>query len=150
MSEWEADRHEMLSLKGKVLQRRNELYRQRRIRILNERSYIAGTDRTQRVEGLLVEMKADLQSLKERLQDDLVELGELAFLSVSLYGSCNCHCLQIRICLTKTSCSVVFVITFYAGIDNEKADGMLAAHYAAINKRNNGSNDTEPDAVCCV
>eukprot|EP00978_Attheya_sp_CCMP212_P021612 scaffold63425_cov56-Attheya_sp.AAC.3 len=106
MIEWEADRHEMLSLKGKVLQRRNELYRQRRIRILNERSYIAGTDRTQRVEGLLVEMKADLQSLKERLQDDLVELG----------------------------------------IDNEKADDMLAAHYAAINKRNNGSNDTEPDA----
>jgi hypothetical protein len=81
MSEWEADRHEMLSLKGSVLQLRNELYRQRRIRILNERSYIAGTDRTQRVEGLLAEMKADLQSLKERLQDDLVELGELAFLT---------------------------------------------------------------------
>jgi hypothetical protein len=81
MREWEADRHEMLSLKGSVLQLRNELYRQRRIRILNERSYIAGTDRTQRVEGLLAEMKADLQSLKERLQDDLVELGELAFLT---------------------------------------------------------------------
>jgi hypothetical protein len=39
---------------------------------------------------------------------------------------------------------------FDAGIDNEKADSMLAAHYAAINKKNNGSNDTEPDAVCCV
>ena len=59
-----------------MLQLRNEVYRQRRIRILNERSCSSGKERSDRCESLLAEMKADLNSLKERLNDELVELGK--------------------------------------------------------------------------
>ena len=76
---WEEQRHEVYTLRGRALQLRNELYRQRRIRILNERSRISGQERSERVEGLLSEMKSDLQSLKERLQDELEELGKRFF-----------------------------------------------------------------------
>mmetsp|Transcript_27914 Transcript_27914/g.41162 ORF Transcript_27914/g.41162 Transcript_27914/m.41162 type:complete len:1196 (+) Transcript_27914:66-3653(+) len=73
--QWEEQRYDIYQLKGKVLQLRNELHRQRKIRHVNERSYSAGKERSERVEGLLLEMKADLKSLKDRLQDELEELG---------------------------------------------------------------------------
>lgn len=72
----EARHEEMNALRGKVLQLRNRLGRQKRLRGLNERSLIAGKSRANKVEGLLLEMQMDLKNLKERLQDELNELGE--------------------------------------------------------------------------
>ena len=57
------------------MQLRNEVRRQRRFRHLNERSCAIGKERRDRFEVLLVEMKADLNSLKERLYEELIELG---------------------------------------------------------------------------
>jgi len=73
--QWENQRHESRTLEGKVLQLRNEVHRQSRFRHLNERSCETGKDRRDRFEILLVEMKADLNSLKERLNEELIELG---------------------------------------------------------------------------
>jgi hypothetical protein len=58
-----------------VLQLKNALYRHRRIRVLNERTSISMTDRYQRAEELVSEMRSDLKSLKLRLEDELNELG---------------------------------------------------------------------------
>lgn len=73
---YEAQQEEINQLKGKVMQLRNRLVRQKRLRGLNERSLIAGKSRAHKVEGLLLEMQMDLRSLKERLQDELNEIGE--------------------------------------------------------------------------
>jgi hypothetical protein len=51
------------------------LVRQRRIRLLNERTYAATQERSARVEGLVAEMRTDLKSLKNRLGEELTELG---------------------------------------------------------------------------
>jgi len=72
---WEGQRYDLFQLQGTVLQLRNELSRQRGARKLNERSRGASQDRSRKVENLYVEMKADLNSLKERLRDELSELG---------------------------------------------------------------------------
>lgn len=74
----ESRAEEINALKGKVLQLRNRLGRQKRLRSLNERSLVAGKGRSHKVEGLLLEMQMDLKNLKERLQDELNELGELS------------------------------------------------------------------------
>jgi hypothetical protein len=58
-----------------VLQLKNALYRQRRIRVLNERTSASMTDRYQRAEELVSEMRSDLKSLKRRLAEELTELG---------------------------------------------------------------------------
>lgn len=71
----EARREELNELRGKVAQLRNRLGRQKRLRSLNERSYVAGKDRGVRAEGLLMEMKLDLTSLKDRLREELLDLG---------------------------------------------------------------------------
>lgn len=73
--EMEKDQFYLYQKKGRVLQLQNEIFRQRRIRVLNERSVAAEQVRSGRCEVLLAEMKADLTSLKERLNDELVELG---------------------------------------------------------------------------
>lgn len=67
----------MNRLKIKVLQLRNRLVRQKKIRSLNERSLEVGKKRADKVESLLVEMQTDLKSLKGRLQEELNELGRL-------------------------------------------------------------------------
>eukprot|EP00571_Detonula_confervacea_P001265 CAMPEP_0172318422 /NCGR_PEP_ID=MMETSP1058-20130122/34814_1 /TAXON_ID=83371 /ORGANISM="Detonula confervacea, Strain CCMP 353" /LENGTH=1146 /DNA_ID=CAMNT_0013033253 /DNA_START=171 /DNA_END=3611 /DNA_ORIENTATION=+ len=72
---YESRSEEINQLKGKVLQLRNRLGRQKRLRNLNERSLEAGKGRSLKVEGLLVEMQMDLKVLKERLEDELNELG---------------------------------------------------------------------------
>lgn len=72
---YESRKEEMNALKGKVLQLRNRLGRQKRLRSLNEHSLIAGKSRANKVERLLKEMEKDLITLKERLQDELNELG---------------------------------------------------------------------------
>ncbi len=65
----------MRRLQGKVMQLRNKVYRQKRIRFLNERNTVSGDDRRRRFEVLLSDMKSDLDSLKGRLKEELNELG---------------------------------------------------------------------------
>ena len=66
---------ERLKLKAKALQLRNELYRQRRVRLLNERTYMGSQERALRVEQLVAEMRTDLKTLKIRLDQEIKELG---------------------------------------------------------------------------
>jgi hypothetical protein len=73
---YESRQEEINTLKGKVLQLRNRLSRQKRLRGLNEHSLVAGKSRANKAEGLLLEMQMDLKNLKGRLQDELAELGE--------------------------------------------------------------------------
>mmetsp|Transcript_24546 Transcript_24546/g.27980 ORF Transcript_24546/g.27980 Transcript_24546/m.27980 type:complete len:947 (-) Transcript_24546:272-3112(-) len=72
---WEDIRDEVSVLHAQVLQRRNEIARQRRIRLMNERSLSSARYQSNRVESLVLEMRADLKSLKDRLDDELIELG---------------------------------------------------------------------------
>ena len=72
---WEDMRQESYTLQSKVLHLRNELHRQRRIRALNERTHASFRDRSLRAEALVAEMRADLKSLKDRLGDEVGELG---------------------------------------------------------------------------
>jgi hypothetical protein len=72
---WEEMRQESYTLQSKVLHLRNELHRQRRIRTLNERTAASFKERSLRAEALVTEMKADLKSLKDRLGDEVGELG---------------------------------------------------------------------------
>jgi len=71
----EDDRQRALTLRGQVLQLRNELYRQRRVRMLNERTYASYQERAGRVEALVSEMRTDLKTLKRRLDEEVTELG---------------------------------------------------------------------------
>jgi hypothetical protein len=72
---WEDMRQASYTLQAKVLHLRNELNRQRRIRALNERTYSTFSHRSLRAEALVSEMRADLNSLKDRLRDEVGELG---------------------------------------------------------------------------
>lgn len=74
--EWEDIRDEISVLHAQVLQRRNEIARQRRIRVMNERSLSTACDKSNRVENLVIEMRTDLKSLKDRLDYELIELGK--------------------------------------------------------------------------
>jgi hypothetical protein len=49
--------------------------RQKRIRILNEKTNTATSDRYNRSAELVAEMRSDLKSLKHRLEEELKELG---------------------------------------------------------------------------
>jgi hypothetical protein len=86
VEKYESQRENLNKLKIKVLQLRNRLGRQKRIRGLNELNFKAGEKRADKVEGLLIEMQTDLASLKGRLQEELDELGELrnAFCNILL------------------------------------------------------------------
>lgn len=72
---WECEREELRAVEGKVKQLRNALYRQKRLRYLNERSRAMTNEKRNRYEALLSEMKSDLDSLKHRLRDELMEVG---------------------------------------------------------------------------
>lgn len=72
---WEDDEQEYLTLRASTLQLKNALYRQRRLRMLNERTSASVTDKYQRAGDLVSEMRSDLKSLKRRLEDELNELG---------------------------------------------------------------------------
>jgi hypothetical protein len=72
---WEKDRAELRVLQGRAMQLRNAVYRQRRIRFLNEKNNAVAQNRRDRFEALLSEMKSDLDILKERLKEELNELG---------------------------------------------------------------------------
>ena len=71
----ESDREAINALRGRVLQLRNVLGRQKRLRAQNERSLLAGTQRAGKFEGTILEMECDLRTLRERLASELVELG---------------------------------------------------------------------------
>lgn len=71
---WEQAREELRRLEGTAMQLKNKILRQKRIRYMNERSYISGENRRRRFELLLSDMKSDLDSLKCRLQEELNEL----------------------------------------------------------------------------
>lgn len=58
-----------------MLQLRNALVRQKRFRLLNERTNAATADRYARSAELVAEMRSDLKSLKHRLEEELKELG---------------------------------------------------------------------------
>jgi len=73
--DFEAHQQDSYTLQAQVLQLRNQLYRQRRIRTLNERTLAATSERSDRVECLVAEMRTDLKSLKSRLDEELKELG---------------------------------------------------------------------------
>ena len=73
--EWESQRCELQELQGQKLQLQNKLLRQRRIRLLNQHTAESGKEQRDRFEHLLSDMKADMTSLKERLNDELIELG---------------------------------------------------------------------------
>lgn len=66
---------ERIELKAKVLHLRHKLYHQRRIRMLNGRTYEATLDRVNRADALVAEMRTDLKSLRSRLQDEVETLG---------------------------------------------------------------------------
>ena len=74
---WEDEEEEYVVLQGSVLQLRNALVRQKRIRLLNERTDAATADRYSRASELVAEMRSDLKSLKHRLGEELKELGML-------------------------------------------------------------------------
>ena len=74
--EWEDDESEYVTLQASVLQLRNALVRQKRIRLLNEKTSLATSDRYRRAEELVSEMRSDLKSLKQRLEQELNELGK--------------------------------------------------------------------------
>jgi len=73
--QWEFDREELRTLQGKAQQLRNAVYRQRRIRFMNEKNAATSQNRRDRFEVLLAEMKSDLDILKERLKEELNDLG---------------------------------------------------------------------------
>mmetsp|Transcript_27582 Transcript_27582/g.60723 ORF Transcript_27582/g.60723 Transcript_27582/m.60723 type:complete len:964 (-) Transcript_27582:209-3100(-) len=72
---WEDEEQEYLNLRASILQLKNTLHRQRRIRVLNEKTRASMDDRYLRAEELVSEMRSDLKSLKRRLGDELSELG---------------------------------------------------------------------------
>ncbi|CAJ1966995.1 unnamed protein product [Cylindrotheca closterium] len=75
IKEWEKQQQEFLTLKAESLHLRNNLFRQRRIRLLNTRTRDSAVDRYERAESLVAEMRVDLKSLIGRLDTDLKELG---------------------------------------------------------------------------
>ena len=76
MSEnWKTSVRSTSICRQEVLQLRNQLYRQRRIRLLNEKTYAATQEKASRVESLVAEMRTDLKSLKGRLDVEIRELG---------------------------------------------------------------------------
>lgn len=62
-------------LKAKVNQLRNQVKRQRRIRILNERTNTSIQEKASRVENLVHEMRSDLKNLKMRLDTEIKNMG---------------------------------------------------------------------------
>jgi hypothetical protein len=75
VKKWEKEEQEFLTLQADMLQLKNALYRQRRIRLLNEKTNTTSSERCDRAEALVAEMRADLKSLKHRLDEELSELG---------------------------------------------------------------------------
>lgn len=72
---WEDEEEEFLTLQASAHQLRNALLRQKRFRLLNEKTNAATSERYNRSAELVAEMRSDLKSLKHRLEEELRELG---------------------------------------------------------------------------
>jgi hypothetical protein len=72
---WEQDREELRKLQGDAQQLKNAVYRQRRIRFLNEKNAATAENRRARFQVQLAEMNSDLDILKDRLNEELKDLG---------------------------------------------------------------------------
>lgn len=75
MAVMESLSEDKLLLQAKVNHLRNKLQRQRRIRMLNERTLGSTQERAAKVESFVAEMRSDLKTLKVRLGDEIRELG---------------------------------------------------------------------------
>ena len=75
LSEIEKLREEKVVLHARTLQLRNKLYRQRRIRMLNERTRNSTEERATRVDALVAEMRSDMKALKSRLDNEIRCIG---------------------------------------------------------------------------
>lgn len=73
---WEDEEEEFLTLQASANQLRNALLRQKRFRLLNEKTNAATSERYNRSAELVAEMRSDLKSLKHRLEEELRELGK--------------------------------------------------------------------------
>lgn len=123
---WEDEEEEYIELQAKVLQLRNSLVRQKRIRILNERTNAATSDRFNRAADLVAEMRSDLKSLKHRLEEELRELGKWAY----RVSSSSLHCLPSN----SQSHNVTIFSTFkYSAIDETAAEQILRKFYLGQN-----------------
>jgi len=71
----EKKEQERIRLKARLRQLRNEVNRQRRIRLLNQRTHAATEERAVRIESLVSEMRTDLKNLKRRLDEEVSSLG---------------------------------------------------------------------------
>ena len=88
--EYEERHQNCIVMKAKLRQVKNQVNRQRRIRLLNQRTYTASQERAARVESLVSEMRTDLKSLKRRLDEEVKALGiddaEAAKIMLSYYN----------------------------------------------------------------
>lgn len=75
LKKYEYQKEELNRYQATVMQLRHRLGRQKRLRILNERTLKEGRSRSHKVENLLLEMQMDLKNLKDRLHGELSELG---------------------------------------------------------------------------
>lgn len=72
---WESDREKLRTLQGEAQQLRNAVFRQKRIRFLNEKNATTAQNRRGKFEKELFDMNSDLDTMKERLNEELKELG---------------------------------------------------------------------------
>ncbi|GAX20817.1 hypothetical protein FisN_7Hh130 [Fistulifera solaris] len=75
MAVMESLSEDKILLQAKVNHLRNKLQRQRRIRVMNERTLGSTQERAAKVESFVLEMRSDLKSLKMRLSEEIRELG---------------------------------------------------------------------------
>jgi hypothetical protein len=75
MAVMESLSEDKILLQAKVNHLKNKLQRQRRIRVMNERTLGSTQERAAKVELFVMEMRSDLRSLKMRLTDEIRELG---------------------------------------------------------------------------
>jgi len=137
IKQWEDVRYELVTLKGRANQLRNELHRQRRIRAYNERTRHVLDERGERVEGLLAEMKSDLVTLKERLEHELGELGMDQDYAAELLGA-----------YIKDRSSAIENQEFTMPKKRSKPDAKAAPppRVSRRNKSNQGSDDNDDTA----
>lgn len=75
VKKWEEEEHEYLALQANKLQLKHNLKSQTKIRLMNERSNVTSNERYNRAKTLVLEMRTDLKTLKQRLDEELIELG---------------------------------------------------------------------------
>lgn len=99
------------------------------MRARNERTYSTFRDKSLRAEALVLEMREDLKSLKDRLGNEVGDLGtNLIFPYVLPCPSSHAFVLRF-VCL---------------GIDGVKAEGLLTTHFKEQDKADFTDSDAAP------